>query len=90
MFDPNKPYYDLPFHPSVQKLESIELFKALVPALEALAKLSATAEHLPNQAALYQSVILLEAKASSVIEQVVTTDNKLFGSAPFSCLGGMT
>ena len=80
MFDPEKPYYDLPPLPPKQKLESIELFKALVPASEALAKLSATAEHLPNQAALYESVILLEAKASSEIEHVVTTDNKLFGS----------
>ena len=80
MFNPQKPYYDLPLLPPEQKLESIELFKALVPASEALAKLSATAEHLPNQAALYQSVILLEAKASSEIEHIVTTDNKLFGS----------
>lgn len=42
--------------------------------------MSATAQHLPNQAALYESVILLEAKASSEIEQVYTTDGKLFGS----------
>jgi Fic family protein len=80
MFKPEKPYYDLPLLPPKQTLESIELFKALVPASEALAKLSATAEHLPKQAALYEIVILLEAKASSEIEQVVTTDNKLFGS----------
>jgi len=80
MFDPKKPYYDLPLLPPVQPLESIELFKALVPAAELLAQLSATAGHLPNQAALYQSVILLEAKASSEIEQIVTTDGKLFGS----------
>lgn len=80
MFNPKKPYYDLPLLPPEQKLESIELFKALVPASEALAKLSATAEHLPNQAALYESVILLEAKASSEIEHIVTTDEKLFGS----------
>ncbi len=80
MFDPEKPYYDLPLLPPVQTLESIALFKELVPASEALAKLSATAEHLPNQSALYESVILLEAKASSEIEQVVTTDNKLFSS----------
>ncbi len=70
----------MPLLPPDQTLESVALFKALVPASEALAKLSATAEHLPNQAALHQSVILLEAKASSEIEQVVTTDGKLFGS----------
>lgn len=80
MFNPEKPYYDLPLLPPEQTLESIELYKALEPASSALAELSATAEHLPNQAALYESVILLEAKASSEIEQVITTDNKLFGS----------
>ena len=80
MYDPRKAYYDLPKLPPAYSLESIELFKALVPASEALAKLSATAEHLPNEAALYQSVILLEAKASSEIEQVVTTDGDLFSS----------
>ncbi|UCE71666.1 MAG: Fic family protein [Nitrospiraceae bacterium] len=91
MFDPKKPYYDLPLLPPDQPLESIELFKALVPAAEALAQLSATAEHLPHQAALYQSVILLEAKASSEIEQVVTTDGKLFGSeSPQKAIDPMT
>jgi Fic family protein len=91
MFDPEKPYYDLPLLPPKQALESIELFKSLVPASEALAKLSATAEHLPNQAALYESVILLEAKASSEIEQVVTTDAKLFGSkSPQKAVDPMT
>ncbi len=80
MFDQKKPYYDLPLLPPKQSLESIDLLKALVPASAALATLSATAEHLPNQAALYQSVFLLEAKASSEIEQIVTTDAKLFGS----------
>lgn len=91
MFDPKKPYYDLPLLPPKQVLESVELLKALVPASEALATLSATAEHLPNQAALYQSVILLEAKASSEIEQVVTTDGELFGSeSPQKAVDPMT
>lgn len=80
MFDPIKPFYDLPQLPPKQSLESIEVYKALLPASEALARLSATAQHLPNQAALYESVILLEAKASSEIEHVVTTDARLFGS----------
>lgn len=91
MFDSKKPYYDLPLLPPKQTLESVELYKALVPASEALAKLSVTSEHLPNQAALYQSVILLEAKASSEIEQIVTTDGKLFGSeSPQKAVDPMT
>lgn len=91
MFDPKKPFYDLPMLPPKVVLESVDLYKALVPASEALAKLSATAEHLPNQAALYQSVILLEAKASSEIEQVITTDGKLFGAeSPEKAVDPMT
>ena len=80
MFDPTKPFYDLPTLPPKQSLETIEIYKALLPASEALARLSAAAQHLPNQSALYESVILLEAKASSEIESVVTTDARLFGS----------
>lgn len=81
MFDPTKPYYELPRLPPKHSLDSIELLKALVDASTALAKLSAIAENLPNQKALYQSVILLEAKASSEIEQIITTDEKLFSSS---------
>jgi Fic family protein len=80
MYNPHTPFYDLPLLPPAQALESIELYKILVRASEALAKLSTIAEHLPNQAALYESVILLEAKASSEIEQIITTGNKLFGT----------
>lgn len=80
MFDPKTPYYDLPTLPPYSPIESMALYKKLVPASEALAKLSATAEHLPNEAALYESVILLEAKASSEIEMIVTTDGDLFAS----------
>ena len=80
MFDPSQPYYDLPLLPPKQNIETIEIYKSLTSASAALAKLSATASNLPNQAALYESVILLEAKASSEIEQIITTDNSLFGS----------
>lgn len=80
MFEPTKPYYELPKLPPGNPIESMELYKRLVPASEALARLSATAEHLPNEAALYESVILLEAKASSEIEHIVTTDGDLFAS----------
>jgi Fic family protein len=91
MLDPNKPYYDLPLLPPAQPLESIDLLKSLVAASASLAELSATAEHLPNQAALFQSVILLEAKASSEIEQIVTTDDKLFGAeSPSKAIDPMT
>lgn len=72
MFNSSRSSCDLPLLPREQNLESIELFKALVPDSEALTQLSATAEYLLNQAALYESVILLEARASSEIEQVVT------------------
>ncbi len=78
MLDPKKPYYDLPKLPPGSSIESLELYKELLPASEAVAKLSAIVEHLPNQKALYQSVILLEAKASSELEQIITTDENFF------------
>jgi hypothetical protein len=40
-------------HSPKQSLETIEIYQALLPASEALARLSAAAQHLPNQSALF-------------------------------------
>lgn len=45
MCDPQKSFYELPKLHAQQSLDSIDLLRALVLAAEALAKLSATAEH---------------------------------------------
>ena len=47
-FDPLKPHNDLPKLPPKGELQSLEVYKALLPAARHLAELSAAAEALPN------------------------------------------
>ena len=77
-FDPHNPYNDLPKLSRVSKLQSLEVYKALLPAARSLAELSMTTETLPNPNVLPASVGLLEARASSEIENVITTTEALY------------
>ena len=78
MFDPNLPYNDLPLVPPCAELETKETMRACLAANVNLAKLDAEAKHLPDPRVLVNSVSLLEAKSSSAIEGVHTTDEDLF------------
>lgn len=78
MLDPKKPYYGLPLLPPESELETVPVLKALVEAAAALAELDATALSLPNPSILYENIILMEAKDSSEIENIVTTNETLF------------
>ncbi|HXB32046.1 MAG TPA: Fic family protein [Puia sp.] len=74
-----KPFNDLPFLPPPQdKLETINVLRQLVTASLALAELKGLAHTLPNPDILLNAVILKEAAASSEIENVVTTQDKLY------------
>jgi Fic family protein len=77
-FDPLNPYNELPKLPPRRELQSLEVYKALLPAVRSLAELSLTAETLPNPTVLPATVGLLEAKASSEIENIITTNEELF------------
>ncbi len=77
-FDPLKPYNELPKLPPKGELQSLEVYKALLPAVRSLAELSSSAETLPNPNVLPETVGLLEAKASSELENIVTTNEELF------------
>jgi Fic family protein len=77
-FDPLKPYNELPKLPPEGELQSLEVYKALLPAVRRLAELSSSAEALPNPNVLPETVGLLEAKASSEIENIITTTEELF------------
>ena len=79
-FDSTTPYLDLPRLPPEQSLISVDLLNKLIPAAEKLAKLSAIAAHLPNPRVLFENVMMLEAKDSSEIENIVTTNEKLFAA----------
>jgi len=78
-FDPNKPHNELPeLPPPAPMIESTEILKKCIKARVALAELKQAAELIPNAAVLVNALPLLEAQASSEIENIVTTTDKLF------------
>lgn len=80
-FDPERPYQDLPSLPPATQLETVPVLKALPQAHAALARLDASCALLPDPAILINLVPLLEAQASSEIENIVTTRDELFKAA---------
>jgi len=77
-FDPNKPFDDLPLLPPKVDVETKPVLKQAIAANRALAELKGLGGTIPNQALLVNSLILQEAKASSEIENVITTNDALF------------
>jgi len=77
-FNPKEPYNQLPTLPPVQELETRAIWKVCTEARVALAELKQVAELIPNQAVLINTIPLLEAQASSAIENIVTTSDQLF------------
>ena len=76
--DVTTPYNDLPDLPPRQDFETKKVLKHCIEARAALAELHKAAEMLPNQDVLINTLPLLEAQASSEIENIVTTTDKLF------------
>lgn len=84
-YDRNVPYNDLPkLPPSDEKIITIEILQALNKANRALAELKGLARKLPNQAMLVNTIALREAKASTEIENIFTTDDELYKSLTYS------
>jgi Fic family protein len=77
-FNPQNPYNDLPPLPPAVDLESKPVLKRAIAANKALAELKGIGELVPNQAVLVQSIGLQEAKLSSEIENIVTTNDELY------------
>lgn len=77
-FDPQQPYNQLPGLPPAADIESKPLLKACIEARAALAALKSAGDLIPNQAVLINTIPLLEAQASSEIENIVTTSDALF------------
>ncbi len=73
------PFNDLPFLPPEKKLiETMSVLRQLVKSSVVLAELKGIANTLPNPQILLNAVILKEARASSEIENVITTQDKLY------------
>ena len=75
---PDAPYNALPDLPPAVDLETRLVLKQCIPARAALAELKQAAGLIPNQGMLINTLPLLEAQASSEIENIVTTTDKLF------------
>jgi Fic family protein len=80
-FNPKAPFNGLPLLPPKGDLENKTVLKACVEARVALASLKQATALIPNPTVLINTIPLLEAQASSAIENVVTTTDALFRQA---------
>ena len=74
----SEPFNELPLLPPKVDLETRNLLKQCILARAALAELKHAAELIPNQGVLINTLPLLEAQASSEIENIITTTDRLF------------
>lgn len=77
-WEPDVPYNALPPPPDADTLETRPVLRAVIGANSALAKLDQAAVSMPNPTVLINSIPILEAQASSEIENIVTTTDELF------------
>lgn len=77
-FSPDRPWNELPLLPPQADVETRAILKACIEARAALAEVKISGQLIPNQAVLINSIPLLEAQASSEIENIVTTTDRLF------------
>jgi Fic family protein len=77
------PSYAIPALPPPFELETPAILKALARAHRHLAELKGRATAIPNQGILIDTLALQEAKASSEIENIVTTQDELFQAGLF-------
>ena len=77
-WSPERPYNELPKLPPATELDSKVVLRRCITARAALAELRQAAELIPNPTILINTLPVLEARASSEIENIVTTTDKLF------------
>jgi Fic family protein len=78
-FDRNKPFNELPLLPPVSDAENdTEVLKKLVSASRALASVNTILTKLPNQLMLINTIGIQEARSSTEIENIFTTQDELF------------
>lgn len=77
-FDPQKPFNDLPDLPPSRPLETHAVLKKAISANRAIAELRGAGQMIPNQAVIIQALGLQEARLSSEIENIVTTNDDLY------------
>jgi len=79
-FDRKIPYNDLPLLPPKVDIETKEILRKTILAGRALAQLNGTLNNLPNPTLFLDTIYLQEAKASSEVENIITTNDELYKS----------
>lgn len=79
-FNRKIPYNDLPLLPPSKDLETKKVLLKTISASRALAQLNGAIINLPNPKLFLDTIYLQEAKASSEIENIITTNDDLFKS----------
>ena len=77
-WQPDQPFDQIPLLPPRVELETKAVLKQCIRARASLAELKQAAELIPNQGILINTLPLLEAQASSEIENIVTSADRLF------------
>jgi len=79
MIKPEIPFNDLPPLPPLrQQLETLPVLRQVSKTAAAIGELKGLANTLPNPSILLNAVVLKEATASSEIENIITTQDKLY------------
>lgn len=76
----DKPYNDLPLLPPKADIETKSILRKTISAGRALAQLNGTLLNLPNPTLFLDTIYLQEAKASSAVENIITTNDELYKS----------
>ncbi|MFO7823216.1 MAG: Fic/DOC family N-terminal domain-containing protein [Cyclobacterium sp.] len=79
-FDREIPYNDLPLLPPKADIETKTILRKTISAGRALAMLNGTLMNLLNPTLFLDTIYLQEAKASSEVENIITTNDELYRS----------
>ncbi len=78
-YDRNNPFNELPVLPPPEEIDSdVDILKKLVKASRALATVNSNVLRLPNPEMLINTIGLQEAKTSTAIENIFTTEDALY------------
>ena len=80
-YNKNIPFNDLPALPPTDFLESPEILRHVAKAARYLGELNGLCTSLPDPQLLINTIVLLECKDSSAIENIVTTQDELYRAA---------
>ena len=79
-FDREIPYNDLPLLPPKTDIETKKILRKTISAGRTLAQLNGALMNLPNPTLFLDTIYLQEAKASSEVENIITTNDDLYQS----------